>query len=163
MKRTKFEGFFVNSDNNYKYIIKGFQQFMELTEGKQIKIECKEVRVSDTVIRSSAQNRFFHGVVCKALCRAKQDKYTIDDAKKFLKEMFLGEVIGVMNGKTILHVKETKDLTMAEMSDFITKCLKHMSNDKKEFPDFYMTTNEYDEFINSVGESYIQHHELRII
>lgn len=69
-------------------------------------------------VRTSNQNRFFHGIVCKYISEA--TGYEMPETKILLKHMFLTRV--GKNGR--LYVRETHRLNRAEFAIFIDECVR---------------------------------------
>lgn len=72
--------------------------------------------------RSTRQNSFFHGPLIDAFVRATGETDRIF-LKEWLKKEFLTTALTSRRGKAITFVRGTSALTVAEMSDFMEKCL----------------------------------------
>ena len=82
-------------------------------EGKKVRVSVELKRSN----RSNAQNRYFHGVICKMV--SDHTGYELDETKEILKAMFLkAECDGYG------FVQPTHRLNTAEMAAFTDRCIR---------------------------------------
>lgn len=71
--------------------------------------------------RTQAQNRFFHGPVCKAFQETGLHK---QEAKDMLCLMFIPREVHLLDGSTVRVPGHTSDLKVEEFNEFIDACIQ---------------------------------------
>lgn len=89
----------------------------EYGDGEDLQLHIDEVGRK----RTQAQNRFFHGPICKAFGEV---GYRTQEAKEMLCLRFLPKELRQLDGSVVLVPGHTSDLKVDEFNEFIDQCIQ---------------------------------------
>ena len=88
-----------------------FERYVKALNGKRIELVLRRHKTQ----RSSNQNRYFHGVVCKLI--SEDTGYEVEEVKEILRQKFL-----LIDEGGFSRCRSTTSLDTAEMAEFTDKC-----------------------------------------
>lgn len=118
---------------NKNALFNQISDFIDKSKTKEVFVELKELKNA----RSIMQNRFFHGPVIDGFVRATGDTNRFK-MKWVLKEMFL-----TVHTEENWGVRDTSDLDVDEMREFIDKCIKYLEDELHG----WLISTEYEELM----------------
>jgi hypothetical protein len=99
----------------------GYRDFVRtLGEGEEVVVRFEEVGRK----RTSPQNRFFHGPICKAFLAADLGYRTTQEVKDMLALLFLPQEIKLPDGSWVRVPGHTSALSVREFNAFIEQCIQ---------------------------------------